>query len=134
MTLNDIWDDPVWSKVIGAVIFSAGAAIFGLFRKERFKLALRVLFGHAEVPKAALPAFKPKITLMNAHCPPIEPNPPQPLTYPLKCYVEIRNDSTYAIDVRMTDYKRNTVPAKQIVLGVLQVKFNRWFPVPDASE
>lgn len=131
--LKSIWNDSVWSKVIGGLIVSLILAILAAFRKKRFTLAMRVLFGRA-VPKAELPPSKPKITVMNVDCPPIDPNPPQPLMYPLKCYVEMRNDSADTIDVRMINYKHNTVQAKQIVLGVLQVKFNRWFPVPDASD
>lgn len=126
-----IWNDPVWSKVIGGLIVSLLLAILAAMR-GRLALATRVLFGVAEVPKAELPIAKPKVTLINVDCPPIDQNPAQKLTYPLKCYVEMRNDADYAIDVTMVDYKTNTVPARQIVLGVLQVKFNRWFPVPDS--
>jgi hypothetical protein len=133
MTLKDFWNDPVWSKVIGGLIVPLLIAGFAAIR-GRLSLAVRVLFGLAEVPNAELPVAKPKVSLINVDCPPIDPNPPQPLTYPLKCYIEMRNDAQYAVDVKMIDYRRNAIQAKQVVFGVLQVKFNRWFPVPDAAE
>jgi hypothetical protein len=133
MTIHDIWNDPVWSKVIGGLIVALVLAILAAMRGDRFKRAMRILFGHEEIPKAE-PSSKPKITLINVECPPIDLNPSQPITYPLKVYVEMRNDSAYAIDVRVLDYKRNAVQAKHVVLGALQVKFNRWFPGPDSAE
>jgi hypothetical protein len=93
---------------------------------------MRILFGRNEVPKAELPAPKPSITLMNVDCPPIDPNPPQPLKYPLKCYIEMRNDSKGPVEVRLINYKPNAVPARGIVLDVLQIKFNKWFRLQTA--
>jgi hypothetical protein len=134
MTFRDVWNDPVWSKVIGGLIVPIILAIFAALRTARFRLAIRVLFGSTEVPKAELPAAKPKVTLINVNSPAIDPNPATPLIFPLKCYIEMRNDSDFAIDVRMTDYRRNTIDAKRLALEVLQIKFDKWFPVPTATD
>jgi hypothetical protein len=68
----------------------------------------------------------PKVTLIH-----VKATPPDKagLTYPVKCYVELRNDSEVCIDVRMSDYKPNKMPPKLKLLNVLQLKFgNAWVP------
>ena len=125
--LHQAWNDPVWSKVIAGLIVPALLAILALGRRQRFREAIGVFLGHRRAPK-------PVITVINITAPPINPSPPTPLRYPLKCYVEMRNDSVSMIDVQVSNYHENAVPIKKLVLHVLQVRFNRWFPEPDGAE
>jgi hypothetical protein len=53
------------------------------------------------------------------------------LAYPLKCYVDLQNQSMDCIDVSLTDYIERTVPLKQFVTDVLQVNLAGWYPRPD---
>lgn len=62
MTIHDIWNDPVWSKVIGGLIVSLVLTILAAMRRDRFKRAMRILFGHDETPKAE-PQRSPEVLL-----------------------------------------------------------------------
>jgi hypothetical protein len=65
--------------------------------------------------------------------PPSDRNPP--LTYPLKCYVTLRNDSKECAEIRLSEYKPRTVPIKAFPLNVLQVNFGRqWYPQTDGAD
>jgi hypothetical protein len=52
------------------------------------------------------------------------------LNYPLKCYVDLINQSKDCIDVSLTDYVERSLPLKQFVPGVLQVDLGGWYPRP----
>jgi hypothetical protein len=61
-------------------------------------------------------------------------DPTLKLTYPLKCYVELRNDSTECADVRVSEYKQQTVTLKKFTPDVLQVKLREWYPQRDGID
>jgi hypothetical protein len=52
------------------------------------------------------------------------------LTFPLKCTIQMRNDSQQALDVSLADFTPTTVTLKQFVATVLQVQFGS-FRCPD---
>jgi hypothetical protein len=58
----------------------------------------------------------------------IEDSKNEYLSYPLKCYVTLQNLSSECADIRLSDYKPNTVTLKRLSLDVLQVKLREWYP------
>jgi hypothetical protein len=49
--------------------------------------------------------------------------------YPLKYYVEMRNDSSKCIEVRLLNYISNKITAKPLPPEVMQIRFyTKWFP------
>jgi TIR domain len=77
-------------------------------------------------------AVQPDIKVVDVAIPPQDKG--LNLTYPLKCYVQLRNDSASCIDVHLAGYIPNTVTLKQFVSGVLQVKLGEWYPRPDGVD
>jgi hypothetical protein len=64
-----------------------------------------------------------------------DPDPNQTLTYPLKCYVEMRNESPQSVEVWIPDFDANLVTLKNFVSGVLQVKLDSsWCSSPSGVE
>jgi hypothetical protein len=61
------------------------------------------------------------------------------ISFPLKVYCEMRNDSNRVVDVRLFTYISNAVKVKRFTPGALQLKFGQgqtavWAPQPDAVE
>jgi hypothetical protein len=54
-------------------------------------------------------------------------------TYPLKYYIYFRNDSQTALDIRILDYLPEMVHLQKKVFEAIQVKWNGYFPQPDAA-
>jgi hypothetical protein len=54
--------------------------------------------------------------------------------YPLKCYVEMRNDSTECVDIRISNFTPSTVTLKKFKIDVLQVKLREWCPTGDGVD
>ncbi len=76
MTFHDIWNDPVWSKVIGGLIVIAATGIGGLLGK---------LSG---LPKRF---WQPVLRKTKGYVSDQSDNPE--VGYPLKYYIEVINDS-----------------------------------------
>jgi hypothetical protein len=138
--LQPIWHDPVWSKVIAVGIVSLSGAVWAsvhfnwwprllntysipawvlliialTFLGFVFLLWKQPQFGEAEIAKVAvniIPVDKGKT-----------------LTYPLKCYVQLRNNSAKCADIRLLEYTPNTVTLKAFVLEALQLRMRDWTP------
>jgi hypothetical protein len=109
-TLSRIWEDSVWSKVIGAAIFALCGAIVGSvsasFRKNWWP-HVRKLTVQSE------PAFG--VVEVNA-----KENAGE--KYPLKCYVILRNDSAFAIDLTVSNYEPLLVKLKSFRAACLRLK------------
>jgi hypothetical protein len=126
---HDVWTDVVWSKVIAGIILLAISAVLAAMRWETLKrfVAAFLVAWRESPPVAQMESLPPKISLVQVIA--TAPAPGPTLTYPVKCYVEMRNDSAGCIDVRLSDYRANRVPAKLKLLNVLQLKFlNAWVP------
>ena len=95
---------PAWVLLIIALTFLGFA--FLLWKKSQL--------GKAKIAKVAvniIPVDKSKT-----------------LTYPLKCYVQLRNNSATCADISLFEYTPNTVTLKAFVLDVLQLKMRDWTP------
>jgi hypothetical protein len=123
----ETWNDPVWSKVIAAVILAVFGSVGIIF--NWWKAGLRRLLRFIGVRIQSLP----NIRRVNVEIPPLdlERNP----TYPIKCYVTLQNASTECAEVRVSEYRERTVTLKRFVFDVLQLDFRgRWFPQPDGVD
>jgi hypothetical protein len=114
--LKALWNDSVWSKVIAwaitILIGGMGAAI-------RFHWWNRI---------SAVWAIKLTMTNGNIICEPWRKG------YPLRHYVEMRNDSSKCIEVSVFKYIPNTITVKSFPPEVMQVRFHtEWFP-PEYAE
>jgi hypothetical protein len=111
MTLHDVWNDSVWSKVIGGVIT---AVILGSSRilewPKRFWVPrLRKTHTHASEQIGAM--------------------------YPLKYYLEVVNDSRKCVEVRVSEFVGDAVNLQKFVQSTLQILFDgKWFPTDLATE
>jgi hypothetical protein len=77
----------------------------------------------------------PVVTRTGVSIPAPDYNREPPLTYPLKCYVTLRNDASESADVRLSSYQPRDVTIKDFPLDVLQVRFGReWCPRPDGVD
>jgi hypothetical protein len=125
---SKVWNDPVGAGLIATAIVALISTIwasihFGWWK--RFASSVSQAWRQSQ-------QFSPKISLVQVNA--TEPDRAG-LTYPLKCYVELRNDSEGSIDVRMSNYRPNKVPAKLKLLNVLQLKFsNAWVPTVETDQ
>jgi hypothetical protein len=75
----------------------------------------------------------PHVTRVSVSIPDIDSD--RKLTYPLKCYVTLRNDAMECADVRLSAYRPRSVTVKDFPLDVLQLRFGRqWCPTPDGVD
>lgn len=111
MTPHEVWNDPVWSKVIGGLIT---ALILGSSRllnwpKQFWVPRLRRTHAHASEQTGAM--------------------------YPLKYYLEIVNDSRRCVEVRVSEFVGNAVNLQKFVQNTIQILFDgKWFPTDLATE
>jgi hypothetical protein len=149
-TLKWIWHDPVWSKVIAVAIvtlFGATGVHFDWWRRllipytiPAWLLALLIAltflslalflwkrhqFGEATKDRTES-ELESNITKIDITIPPVDKS--RSLTYPLKCSVQLRNDSATCADVRISAYRPGTVTLKAFVIDVLQIKLRDWTP------
>jgi hypothetical protein len=139
-----IWNDPVWSKVIAGLILAAGGALWasrtswGTTLKTPLPLWIVIIVGAATFSLAVMLMFfrtyqfEPQIEVIDVSV--TEVNRPMPLTFPLKCHVQFRNESDGCVDVRTSDYEPNTVTLKRFTLNVLQIDLEGWVPEPYATD
>jgi len=108
-----LWNDNVWSKVIAGLIL---AAILGAFKKPR-AWALRTF-------------ITPKLTKTGDWT-----SEHPGATYPLKHYVEMKNDSWRMMHVRLSAYTPAAVTLKKFVFGGLTIQLgNEWCPPQHSVE
>ena len=113
MTLHDVWNDPVWSKVIGGVITAGILALSRVLKwpKRFWPPALRETHAYAS-DQSATGAM-----------------------YPLKYYLEVINDSKKCVAVRVSDYEPDNIKLQKFVPGTLQLMLEgNWFPTPNSTE
>src|ERR1700677_1174476 len=109
--LETAWHDSVWSKVIATII---GTVIISI-SVQVWKWPQRLWRGF----------LLPKLTMMGGY------TDQSGSGYPLKYYMEFRNDSRGCVEVRVPGYEPNTITLKNSVLPpeVLQLRFNtKWSP------
>src|SRR5271154_991692 len=125
--ISTVWNDPVGGGLIVAVILALLSAFWASIHLDwwkRFGSLLSKAWRESQ-------QFSPKVSLVQVNA--TDPDKGR-LTYPVKCYVELRNDSEGCIDVRMSNYKPNKVDAKLKLLNVLQLKFSSaWVPVVETD-
>jgi len=86
------------------------------------------VFRYAEKRK-----LTPRVTRVSVSIPDIDHK--LALTYPLKCYVTMRNDAMECADVRLSAYRPRSLTVKDFPLDVLQLRFGRqWCPTPDGVD
>jgi hypothetical protein len=118
MTFHDIWVDPVWSKVIGALIFGAVTAIYGLVVK---------LSG---LPKRF---WQPALRKTQVYV--SDQSAVADILYPMKYYLEAVNDSRKCVAVRLSDFIPNAVTLQKFVPQTLQAYMaDGWHPKPNAAD
>jgi hypothetical protein len=115
--VTHLWNDAVWSKVIATIILSAGAIVWAFAGRSLRKWRR----GNVSIKVIDTVVF--------------DPDPKKTLVFPLKCYVEMRNESPVSIEVSLSDFEKQSVELKRFVTGVLQVNFNSaWYPSPDGVD
>lgn len=142
--LSKFWRDPVWSAVLAAVIaagileavkrlssgHSDGWPDFFRAYQIPFWLLISLIFltflGFALFWWRKDQLLQPKIALTDVTTRP--PATEKGITYPLKCRVQFRNDSTLCADVSISGYKPDTVTIKKFLADVLQIKLREWEP------
>lgn len=72
-------------------------------------------------------ASEPSITIVDITIP-APPSEGKGIEYPLKCYVQLRNDSPECADIRISEFKPKAVTLKKFPVDVLQVKLREWSP------
>jgi hypothetical protein len=159
LRISRIWHDPVWSKVIAGVILAllaaawATGAHFGLWPQLLGTYPIRVwlllllvavtllslvflLSGRNTVLSAAKernrPDLEPNITKIDVLT--VPPDKGLTLSFPLKCYVQLRNDSALCADVGLLEYRPGTVTLKSFAVDALQLKLRNWVPVDHGLE
>lgn len=56
-------------------------------------------------------------------------------SYPLKCFVQMRNESQQSVDVQLSEYAPGTVTLKKCLPSVLQVKLqDEWCPTTKGTD
>jgi hypothetical protein len=152
--MKRLWNDPVWSKVIAQGIIwiilgiVALSALILAWLGIHFDwwaaslLAVALLLGGLGGLAGGFLIFRkqhqlpPNITKVGARIEIPDLNS-RPLTFPLKCRVTMRNDSTECADIRFSDYANsNTIRSKKdLPAEVLQLRFReRWWPEPDGVD
>lgn len=107
--LKALWNDSVWSKVIAALIIFVASSILSIVTSVKLKWIWRV-----------------KLTMTNRG---VSSQPGA--GYPLKYYIEMRNDSVKSIEVKLLSYSPKAISVKSFPPEVMQVRFHsKWFP-PD---
>jgi hypothetical protein len=145
VAMGRLWHDPVWSKVIAASITGVAAVLYAwignqwlpqmtTFNWWLFAIALLGVLGGLAggfLIFRKLNQVEPNITKTGVRIPP--PDPDRKLTFPLKCYVTLRNDSEEeCADVHLSDYKRGAISVRELPSDVLQVRIGtQWCPSPD---
>jgi hypothetical protein len=110
ITVKDIWNDSVWSKVIAAGIIAIVGAIVAEIKFKWWERIRRV--------------WSINVTMTGRYF-----SYQAGAGYPLKCHVEMRNDSSKCIEVRVSDYRPKAITLKSFPPEVMQVRFNnKWFP------
>jgi hypothetical protein len=105
-----VWDDPVWSKVIGTGIYAlltwAGFMAYKHMKRDLGK------------------ALAPQVDVVTANG----------ASYPLKIYVEMRNSSKKCIDVHLVDYKKKNIALQRFTPRTLQLFFQVWSPEKESVD
>jgi hypothetical protein len=101
------------------------------FPKGRISAAFEEIRRVLEREQASLHELEPHTEVVDIDIPPQNNG----RTFPLKCYVTLRNASAKCADVRLIKYLEKTVPHKRFVPDVLQVNLaNKWYPTPDGVD
>jgi hypothetical protein len=108
--LKALWKDPVWSKVIAAAIMGVMASVWVSIRFHwlgRFKRF-----------------WNPTLTKTNVR---LSEQPGK--MYPLKYYVEFRNDLAKCVEVSLSGYHASKIALKRFVPNTIQLSLNgSWLP------
>jgi hypothetical protein len=142
-----LWHDPVWSKVIAAIIVALGAALYAwigqhwfptiiTFNWWFFAIALLGVLGGLVGGFFIFPKLTQSEPNIKATSVRITTAPPDTqLTFPLKCYATLRNDSKdKCADVQLSGYKPYALSISELPLNVLQVRIGgQWHPAPDGA-
>ena len=131
MDLRDIWNDAVWSKVIGTLIAGgilgiwtrlSGNAGFLWLRIPVWSALLMLIVGFlvsilslSKLGRTTF-TFEPKVVLGEVFVYP--PDAKKTLTFPLKCHAVFRNESEGCIEVRVQSYKPGLITLQQLVFRV----------------
>jgi hypothetical protein len=108
--LKSLWKDPVWSKVISAAILAVIASVWASLKFHW----LGRLKGF----------WKPTLTKANVR---LSEQPGK--MYPLKYYVELRNDLTKCVEVSLSAFQPDTIELKRFVPTTIQLSLNgSWLP------
>ncbi len=154
MSIKDVWKDPVGAGIISGIVLAAIGWAVGKFASNpvfiwrQFPIPLWliiivacVLIGTAwkllsqrEVNIREAYNFEPKITLVSVSAN-MAPKG-STLTYPLKCSVFLRNDSKGCVDVMLSRYEKDKIPASLFRQGVLQIEVagSGWIPTTNGAD
>ena len=120
-SLNGLWSDAVGSKVIAGLITALIIFLVGsIWAAVKFKWRERLSR-----------LWSIRLSMINAG---VSPQPWAP-GYPLKYYIEMRNDSSKCLAVGILRYIPNTITVKSFPPEVMQVRFNtKWYPLDTAVD
>jgi hypothetical protein len=107
MTVSkDIWQDPVWSKVIAGAIGSIFGGVVTALKQRLSRLSsIKLTVTHRAVSGQ------------------------QGRGHPLKYYVEMLNESSKCIEVGIVKYNPKTITVKSFPPEAMQIRFqSEWFP------
>jgi hypothetical protein len=107
--LKGVWEDSVWSKVIGGLIVAAILSFFALLNS-----GVRAWFKKRMLPNVTVTQIR------------VSDQPGK--MYPIKIYIELRNDFRKCIEVSLSKYEPKAVTLKRFVPTTLQLSFSSWVP------
>jgi hypothetical protein len=106
------WHDPVWSKAIATFMIVLSGSI-GAWVKTKWSERWAIKLTKTNCNVSYVPG----------------------IGYPLKYYVEMRNDSSKCIEVRVLNYNPKKISVKSFPPEVVQVRFHtKWYPTDHAAE
>jgi hypothetical protein len=143
--LKKIWHD-VLSRVIAGVIFALLATVWAAVHFDWWPRLLNTypipfwmlvlialtFFSFCFLFSRRRPEFKPIITKIDVLA--VPPDKGLTLSFPLKCYVQLRNDSVIYADVTLVEYRPGAVTLKTFVVDALQLKLRNWAPTDHSLE
>lgn len=108
-----LWNDPVWSKLIAVAIGGIITALGTALRQRLTRLSSITL---TVTHRAAALDTRPGVG------------------YPLKYYIEMRNDSSKCVEVAVIKFDPKNMTVKSFPTEVMQVRFHtKWLPDPSAE-
>lgn len=133
MDFKEIWNH-AWGHVLGGLIIGAGGLVWAVFQDHPGGSA----FGIGIIGLGVLIWFlfnklwSIKLTVTHFDT---SYYPKPGIGYPLKYYIEMRNDSGKSIEVSVVKFQPKNIRLKSFPTEVMQVRFHaKWFPSDESVD